>query len=525
MKYLFLTYLIVINCYQGSAQHPFMNIQDYGAVGDGETLNTGSIQAAIDDCAVKGGGTVYIPAGRFITGTIFLKNHVALHLESGAVLEGSKNLIDYPITISRVRSYTDNYTNKSLIYGEDLENISIKGKGTINGNGASFKTVRMPNDEDVRKKDDFAYYKNRPYLIRIINSKNILLRDITLLNSPMWVQHYLLCSDVNIDGITVHSDVNQNNDGIDIDACDNVRISNCNIVSGDDAIVLKSSLDKPCRNIVVSNCLISSRCNGFKLGTESNGNFENINVSNCIIYDTRLAGICLLAVDGGSLKNVNVSDITMERVGCAIFVRLGNRARPFNTDSEKPGIGNLSGIIINNIQGTEIGTVGSSINGLPSYPVKDITLSNIRLRFLGGDAGDQVNRQIGEFPEKYPEHNMFGTLPSFGFFLRHVNNLVMDNIDLSYEKPDYRPALFLSDVNGSRISDLKASAEDKTESLIVIDESHDLVLRDCNVPRTGVILANIRKKSSGILIINKNHDLKNLFKRDNSVLAEDLVVK
>jgi hypothetical protein len=266
------------------------NILNYKAKGDGVTINTRSIQAAIDACSKSGGGTVLFPAGRYVSGTIYLKSHVTLYLEAGAVLEGSKNLKDYPVTISKVRSYTDNYTDKSLIYAEDLESISITGKGMIDGNGAWFKVENMENSEELRKKDDFAFYKYRPYLIRIINCKNILVRDITLLNSPMWVQHYLLCEDVNIDGIKVNSRVNHNNDGIDIDGCQRVRISNCDIISGDDAVVLKSTLAQPCKNVTITNCTLSSNCNAFKMGTETNGGFENVVVSNCTIYDTHLAG-------------------------------------------------------------------------------------------------------------------------------------------------------------------------------------------------------------------------------------------
>ena len=179
----------------------------------------------------------------------------------------------------------------------------------------TFKVENMDNDEGVRKKDEFFFYKSRPYLIRMINCRNILLRDVTIMNSPMWVQHYLKCEDVNIDGIKVDSRVNHNNDGIDIDGCQRVRISNCDIVSGDDAIVLKSTLDIPCKNITITNCVLSSDCNAFKLGTETNGGFQNIVFSNCTIYDTPLAGITLQMVDGGTLERVSVSNITMNNVG------------------------------------------------------------------------------------------------------------------------------------------------------------------------------------------------------------------
>jgi hypothetical protein len=515
MHRILITSILFAVCLFGTAQNSFFNIMDYGAVNDGKTINTKSIQKAIDDCAGKGGGTVYFPAGRYISGTLFLKSFVTLHLETGAVLEGSKNLIDYPVTESRIRSYTDNYTNKSLIYGEDLQYITITGQGIIDGNGASFKA-----SDEQRKTNVFDSYKIRPYLIRIINCENVTVKEITIINSPMWVQHYLLCRNVDIDGISVNSRVNNNNDGIDIDACENVRISNCNIISGDDAIVIKSTLDKPCRNVTITNCTLSSNCNAFKLGTESSGDFNNISLSNCIIYDNRLAGIALEMVDGGSLNNVSVTDVNMDKVGCAIFIRLGNRARPFlennpsaytnrqaaKNDLPKPGMGSMYNVIISNIQGTNIGKTGCSITSIPSFPARNITLSNIRLGFTGGGTKDLVNRIIEEFPDKYPEFGMFGTLPAYGFFCRHVTGLALDNIDLSYQEPDYRPALFLDDVKDSRISDLNAYCEEETESVIIIENSKNILIRDCYSPKKSGVPATIRNASSGITIINNKRN-------------------
>lgn len=498
-------------CNYLSSQNLFVNVLDLGAVNDGKTISTKAIQKAIDECAEKGGGTVHFPAGRYISGTLFLKSFVTINLESGAVIEGSGNLSDYPVVESAIRSYTDNYTNKSLIYGENLEYIAITGHGIIDGNGASFKVA-----DEIRKANIFNSYKMRPYMIRIINCENVKVRDITLINSPMWVQHYMACRNVNIDGITVNSRVNSNNDGIDIDACDGVRISNCNIISGDDAIVLKSTLDRPCRNITITNCVISSDCNAFKLGTESNDDFHNISLSNCIIYDNRLAGIALEMVDGGSLNNVTVSDVNMHTVGCAIFIRLGNRARPFmennpkaytnrqeaKNDLKKPGMGSLFNVMISNIQATNVGKTGCSITGIPSFPARDLTLSNIRLSFSGGGTEDLVSRTIEEFPDRYPEFGMFGTLPAYGFFCRHVTGLTLANIDLSYMEPDYRPAIWLSDVKDSRISDMRAFCEEKTEGVIFVENSGNVVIRDCYSPKkTGSFVVE-RGNNSGIQFNN-----------------------
>jgi polygalacturonase len=486
------------------------NILDYGAKGDGVTLNTKSIQSAIDECSQRGGGTVYFPAGKYLSGTLFLKSYVTLSLEAGAVLTGSKDLSDYPVTISKIRSFTDNYTNKSLIYGEDLEHIAITGLGTIDGNGASF------GSEDLAKKDLFASYKVRPYMIRIINCKNILVSDVTMLNSPMWVQHYLACESVNIDGITVKSRVNHNNDGIDIDGCNNVRISNCEIVSGDDAIVLKSTLEKPCQNITVTNCVISSNCNAFKLGTETNAGFQNITFSNSTIYDTKLAGIILQMVDGGTLTRVSVSNITMDDVATAIFIRLGDRARPFKENMDKPGMGSLSDVIISNIQASKVGNTGCAITGLPGYPVKNITLENIRLMYKGGGTLDLVNREIPELPEAYPEYPMFGKLPSYGFYCRHAENITFDNIELGFTDSDARPALVCDDINGIELYKIKAMFSGN-EPLIRLKDVKNAFIQSCVAPQGIETFLQISGAKSEHITLSGN-DLggaKNVVKKDD----------
>jgi polygalacturonase len=465
-----------------TARQDYYNVIKYGARKDGNGLSTKAIQSAIDDCASSGGGTVWFPAGTYLSGTICLKSHVTLYLDAGALISGSKDLKDYPVTISIVRSYTDNYTNKSLIYAEGLEDIAITGQGVIDGNGSSFKVGNIENDDSLRKKDEFWFYKSRPYMIRIINCKKILVRDITLKNSPMWVQHYLLCEDLNIDGITVNSRVNHNNDGIDIDGCMRVRIANCNIISGDDAIVLKSTLDKPCKNVTITNCILSSNCNAFKLGTETNAGFEDIVFSNSTIYDTHLAGITLQIVDGGSLERVSVSNITMNNVGDAIFIRLGNRARPYTGNMAKPGMGRLSHVIMDNIQGNNIGKTGCSITGLPGFMVNDITLSNICLTFEGGGKAGLSANEVPEVPEAYPEHDMFGELPAYGFYCRHCKNIRFNNIELGFDTIEARPAIVLDDVEDVHLKVIKASVE-VSAPVICFNAVKNALIQSCRTIR------------------------------------------
>jgi polygalacturonase len=513
LRYLFILNIFFAIPFLSFALPVTFNVTDYGAKGDGSTMNTKYIQSAIDECARTGGGTVYFPAGRFVTGTLFLKSHVTIFLEAGAVLEGSKNLNDYPVTLSDIRSYTDNYTNKSLIYGEGLENIAITGHGTLDGNGASFK----PSKELMRT-DLSAWYKARPYMIRIINCKDILIRDVTIINSPMWVQHYLLCEDVNIDGITVNSRVNNNNDGIDIDGCSRVRISNCDIISGDDAIVLKSTTDVPCRNVTITNCNLSSNCNAFKLGTETNGGFENITFSNSTIYDTGISGITLQMVDGGISERISISNITMNNVSNAIFIRLGNRARLYKENMSKPGVGKMSDIIISNVQADRIGNTGCSITGIPSFPVKNITLENIRIKYKGGGTKDLIDREIPENPEKYPEQSMFGKLPAYGFYCRHLENITFNDIELDFADTDVRPAIVCEDINGLELYKLKARVVGN-EPLIKCKDVKNMFMQSCIAPPGIETFLQITGSECEhiTLLGNDLSGAKNSVKKDNNI--------
>jgi polygalacturonase len=417
-----------VNQVPGGGKREF-DVRAQGAAGDGRRLDTANIQAAVDACSRQGGGTVVFPPGTYLSGTIVLKSGVTLHLDPGAVLLGSTSLADYPVHIPKLRSYTDTYTERSLIFAEGVANVAITGRGVIDGQGAAFE----------------GPYKRRPYLVRFVECRDVAVTGVTLRNSPMWVQHYLACEQVLIHGVTVRSRVNHNNDGIDIDASRNVRISDCDISSGDDAIVLKSTTDRRTANVVVTNCLLSTACNALKMGTETNAGFENIVISNCAIRDTGLAGLTLQIVDGGTLDGVAVSNLTMRGVGAPVFIRLGDRARPFVAGGPRPGIGRLRNVTIANIEATGAGATGCAIAGLPGHPIENLTLDNIRLEFEGGVA-EKPATPVPEHPEKYPEHSMFGRLPAYGLYCRHVANLRLRNLEARVVKPDVRPAVLLEDV-------------------------------------------------------------------------------
>lgn len=398
----------------------WLSVLDKGAKGDGRTLDTAALQKAIDTASERG-GAVLLPPGRYLTGTLFLRSNIELRFEPGAVLLGTPDLSRYPVTPGGFRSYTDNYTDKSLLYAENCENVSLSGPGVIDGQG-----TRFPGP-----------YKVRPYLARFIACRNVSLTGLTLKDSPMWVQHYLACVNVRLSGLTVLSRVNHNNDGIDIDCSSRVRISDCDISSGDDAIVLKSTANRPTSDVTVTNCTLSTACNALKLGTESNGGFSDIVFANCTVYDTRLAGLAIESVDGGTLERVLAANLSMRNVGAPLFVRLGNRARPFEKDGPRPGIGRLRNVQVRGLEATGCGPVGCAIAGLPGHPIENLTLENLRLEFEGGG---RLMPEPEELPDKYPEFKMFGPLPAYGLWFRHTRNVRLRNIELTTRAPDARPA-------------------------------------------------------------------------------------
>lgn len=444
------------------------SVRQFGAVGDGKTPDTEAIQKAIDAASAAGGGTVCLPPGTYLSATIRLKSKVTLRIDAAATLLGSTNLKDFPEIIPRFRSYTDKYVRTSLIYAEDVHDVAIVGRGTIDGQGAAYKDRK---------------YLIRPYLIRFITSSNILMEGLTLKNSPMWLQHYLACDNVTIRGITVHNRVNANNDFVDIDCCRNAIISDCFSDSDDDAVTLKSTADRVCENVTVTNCVLSTRCNGIKCGTESNGGFKNIAISNCSLYKVGLAGIALEMVDGGALDGITVSNIAMTDVQSPIFLRLGNRARPFKPDMPKPGMGTYRNVIISNVVATGAGKMGCSIAGLPDHPIENVTLSNVSITCAGGGTAAEAARAVPEKPESYPECTMFGTLPAYGFYCRHASGLSLNQVRIRTTAPDQRPAIVCDDVADLAIEGLSTHNQGATSPVIVLNDVRGAMIRGCR-PRT-----------------------------------------
>ncbi len=461
------------------------NILDFGAVADTTVISTQAIQNAIDVCNAGGGGRVVIPSGNFKTGTIIFKSHVELYLEEGATLWGSKNISDYPgIKPGYVSLRTQN-TTRQLIYAENADHIAISGLGEINGQGKSFVRTQS-NDEGVL----------RPHLIRFISCQYILVLNISLRNSGAWMEHYLACEHVQIRGIKIYNHNNFNNDGIDLDGCKNVTVSDVICDSDDDGITLKSTSPKPCENIAITNCVVSSHCNAIKMGTETNGGFRNITISNCVIKPsdnvneefrktkiygqlTGITGISLEIVDGGTMDGICISNIRIEGTHSPIFIRLGNRARSYKEGLEVAQVGSIRNVSISNVFINSEKNLGCSITGLPGHPVENIHLNNIYFQQPGGGQKEDMEKVVPEKDKSYPEGTMFGVLPASGFYVRHARHVSFNGGDFSTIEPDARPAFVFDDVDGGELSGLNLWVDSQSGSGIWLDRSQNIVVRGC----------------------------------------------
>ena len=476
------------------------NILDFKAKPDGKTSCTQSIQNAVDKCAQSGGGVVHFPAGTWLTGTIYLESNVTLWLDSGCLLLGSREKKDYGGSRELRGTESEMFSYWAIIAGKNLKNIAIRGQGTIDGQGSNFK------------------YKNgqRPKNIYLENCSDVLVEGVSLRNAGSWMQHYRKCKSLTIRDIGVLNHVSYNNDGLNIDSCRDVIITGCRIDSDDDAVVMKSLSLTPCENVVISDCIISSHCNSIKMGTESGGGFQNINVTNCTICSPRyskviygrqrgLAGVALEIVDGGILDRITVSNLTIKGVTVPIFLRLGNRARFYEKDQSKPDIGKFRNVIISNIVATDCSKIGCSITGLPSHNIENIALTNINLAFEGTGTKEETTREIPEKPTSYPESVMFGTLPAYGFFCRHVNGLKLQNIRLETSSPDCRHAIVFDDVNEAAIDSLNAPFATGSAGMIRCTNSRNICICNCQPPNPTELFLNLNgSHTKNILVLSNN---------------------
>ncbi len=540
-----------------SGPHGF-DVRAFGATGDGKTLDSDSINRAVEAASAAGGGTVYFPAGTYLSFSIRLKSNIALYLDQGATLlaaspaEGGGHYdLPEPTEGSDKSQYQDfghSHWHNSLIWGENLENISLLGPGRIDGRkgltrfgggprgpGRNEGPGTMPPRPEGAPRPpgpgNMAGLGNKAIGLKLC--RNVVIRDVSILQAG-----HMAVLVTGVDNLTLDNlKVDTNRDGFDIDACRNVRVSNCSVnAPNDDAIVLKSSFAlgfaRACENITIVNCQVTGYDLGtfldgtfqrtmerapdrdgptgrIKCGTESNGGFKNIAISNCVFDRSR--GLALETVDGGPIEDITISNIVMRDVSNSpLFLRLGNRGR----GPEGTPVAVMRRITISNVVAYDADPrYASIIAGVPGHPIEDVHLSDIRIVYKGGLDLEQVVKQPPELannffqrgpaggpasdpaaapvptgprdpfdvPERengYPEPSMFGLLPAYGLYVRHVQNLSVRNVEVSYRQEDKRPPFVLDDVTGVSFDGVKAQSAADTPCFVLRQVS-DFDARNC----------------------------------------------
>ena len=452
------------------------DVRAFGAAGDGKTIDSPAINRAIDTAVANGGGTVYFRAGNYLCYSIHLKSKVALFLDQGTKIVAADPAADGATGYDAAESnkpwedyqdYGHNHWHNSLIWGEGLEGVSIYGPGLIWGKGLSRGWGAGPTAEDPGVANK---------AIALKNCRNVLLRDFSILHGG----HFGILA-TGVDNLTIDNlKIDTNRDGMDIDCCRNVHVSNCSVNSPwDDAICLKSSFAlghaRATEMVTITNCLVAGsyeegtlldgtfkrfapdakvqRTGRIKFGTESNGGFKNITVSNCVFDGCR--GLTIESVDGAVIEDVSVTNITMrDVVEAPIFLRLSARMRgPAGVP-----VGVMRRVILSNITcscapGWRIGAI---VAGIPGHPIEDVKLSDIVIVHPGGGTKEDAQRQLPEKEKDYPEPNMFGTTPAHGFFIRHARGVELNGIKIEHASEDLRPGFVVEDVDGAEFGRIKS---------------------------------------------------------------------
>jgi polygalacturonase len=416
---------LVTSAYGQSARRR-ISVKDFGAKGDANTLDTAAIQRAIDVCSDTGGGVVWFPPGGYVTGTILIKKNVSLNLSQGTTILGSLNPLDYRL----LEPFVDGVgttRGHALIGCIDVSGVGIFGEGVIDGRGAELQTSagKIPSA--------------KPFLLLCSRSTSVELSGVKLINSGAWTLHISQCIDVRVTGLTIRSIGLANNDGIDIDSSQRVRVERCTIETGDDAICLKTTSSIPCRDITVTGCTLTTRCAAFKIGTESAGDFSAIRVSNCHVVEANLGAVKILSVDGANISDVIVEKLRVDSADTPIFLRLGDRGRTFRPGAVARAPGTLTNVVIRDVDVKQARRIGILLAGIPGHAISHISLERIAISLVG----DPVTKAIPEPPEvsaSYPEVRMFGAvLPAFGIYARHTRGIKMKHIQIRRIPGDTRP--------------------------------------------------------------------------------------
>lgn len=476
----FLTALCL--CFGFSVQMPAKDYlaSEFGAKGDGVTLNTASLQAAIDFASANGGGRVVLTPGKYVSGSIYLKNDVTLHLEKDASILGSLNPWDYR------QDPEARWT--ALVLAVRQKNIAITGSGVIDGRGFDVALrfvdfVHLGLIEDALSLDRVGETK-RPENIHFYRCENVAIKDITLRDPACWTQQYDKCNKLLIEGIKVDATAYWNNDGLDVVDCSNVVIRNCYIDAADDAYCFKShSADGVSENVLVEDCVGRSSANGIKFGTYTRGKFKNFRFRNMTIFDTYRSAFTIATVDGAAIEDIEIDGLKSLNTGNPIFLRTGTR----NTrEDAKPCLRN---IVIRNVYAEvpfEKADAGyryegpvedlprnvccSEILGVPGIPIENVLIENVEIVYPGkadpeyayqGSSKAELE-SIDEQAARYPEFSNWKETPAWGFWVRHAEGIRFNNVTVRLKDKDYRPAFVFDDVRN--ISMRSVVIDSKTDS-------------------------------------------------------------
>ncbi len=406
---------------------------------------TKAIQAAIDSVAQKGGGTVRLAQGDYVSGTLDLRSHVRLEIAKGARLLASLDLHDFPDRVAKRPTVMDSNMgmNQSLIFAEGCVNIALAGEGTIDGRGASFK-----GEETIHGTP------GRPFLIRVIDCKGVHISGLRMLDSPCWMQNYLNCDDLLIESLNVENQANFNNDGLDIDGCRRVIVRNCIISSGDDSLCFKGAAQRPTENVLIEHCTFLSSCNALKLGTDSQSVFRNVLARHLTVGGVSAemrhvkpvgadSGISWEVVDGGLAENILATDIRIIRARSPLFMRVDDRGR-VRPGEPKPPVGTLRRVVFERITGEDNGPRGSYFIGIPAKRIADVALRDVNLSSLPTTKPVLDEAAIPEMYNVYPDAHMLDTLgdaPAYGLWMRHVENITLVRFKVTTTGTDPRPML------------------------------------------------------------------------------------
>ena len=416
------------------------DVHTFGAIGDGATLDTKAVQAAIDKCSAAGSGIVLVTNGNFVVGTIYLKSDVTLRIAPGATILGSTNIADYTTDTDRTM-YNEPYMNRCLIFARDSKNITIEGGGTIDGRGHAF-----PNKGDRDR--------NRPKMIRLIHCSHIRAHDITLQWPASWTSEWRYCDDLAFDHVTLSSRGISNGDGLDFDGCTKVRVTDSKFNNGDDCLCLQTSMtNMPCKDVFISGCSFSGRWAGIRIGLLSRGNIEDVVMTNCIFNDHNDSGLKIQNNEGAEMKNFLFIHLMMTNVPRPLFLTFCQKNAWYAaTPGEFPPMKSMHDLRFEDITvHDEHGSKNSGfvIVGMPGYPVENLTFKNIHALFPGGDTEEDATNVVAELtPEnlgnRWPEIGFLRkTIPAHGLFAHHLEGIVLDEVQFETKSRDTRPEIVL----------------------------------------------------------------------------------